>query len=74
MKKKKDGVKHGVIEFVPLTQELIELGEKQVTREIDKLKEWLSKDKEKLTRIENEYNIKRKKIKENCKHENAISY
>ena len=52
MKKKKDGVKHGVIEFVPLTQELIELGEKQVTREIDKLKEWLSKDKERLTRIE----------------------
>lgn len=52
MKKKKDGVKHEVIEFVPLTQELIELGEKQVTREIDKLKEWLSKDKERLTRIE----------------------
>ena len=50
-------IKCGVIEFVEITDELINTAKEQVKREIDKLESWLKKEKNKLFRVEEMENM-----------------
>lgn len=52
MKGKEDGIKQGVIEFVPLTEEIIRTGKVQVNREISKLSSWLQQETDRLKKVE----------------------